>query len=1023
MEQDATPQSRIPTNIADEMRQSYMDYAMSVIIGRALPDVRDGLKPANRRVLYGMQQMGLQPGRPYRKCAKIVGEVMGNYHPHGDQAIYDTLVRMAQPFNMRAPLVDGQGNFGSVDGDPPAAQRYTEARLTRLGASMMEDIEKETVDFQPTYDDSSVEPTVLPTVLPNLLVNGAAGIAVGMATNIPPHNLGEVVDAITFLLENQDLTPDERLEATIARIHGPDFPTAGFIMGREGILQAYRTGRGSVVMRARAEIEVRKNDRESIVITEIPYQVNKARLIEKIADLARDERVRGIADVRDESDRQGMRIVVDVKKGEPAQVVLNNLYKHTPLQDTFGVIFLAIVDQRPRVLNILEACELFIDFRRDVVRRRTAYELRKAEARAHVLEGFAIALDHLDEVIALIRAARTPEVAKQGLLARFALSEIQADEILKLQLQRLTGLERQKIVDELAELRPAHRRPQGHPRLAEADRRDRRRRAAAGARRARATRAARRSWAPRTRSRSRTSSRTRTWRSRSRTRGYIKRTSITSYRAQRRGGRGRMGMKTKDEDFVSNLFIASTHSYILIFTNRGRIYWLKVHEIPDVGPQGKGKAIVNLVQLQAGEKIAAFCAVRDFGSGRLRAPRHPPGHRQEDRARRLLEPAPLAGSSPSRSRTDDQLIDAVLTSGEDELLIGTATGMAIHFSEKDVRPMGRTAYGVKGIELDEGDAVVSLAGGPGGRHRPDRDPQRLRQADDPRRVPHPEPGRQGAHRHQGLRSQRARGGGELPAGRRTGDADHRKGYDHPAEHGGDLDDRPQHPGCPPDPARRGRPPRLGRPPGRTRRRRREPGGPGGRGSRSVQGGSMRERTTALAVALGLAVAGLACSSPEKNVVNQYFGALRANDQGTLTSFAMVAFDQKVDDFKVVSVGPGTTTPATLPDLVKKAAEVEAQQKANEKEYRAWGNDLAVYPKLDRMRDVAVEGRQDAGRPAGDRGQVRRVPGEGPRAQEGRVRRQGRGRAREAQRRALRRPGRRHRDPRPARCSRRTWTST
>jgi DNA gyrase subunit A len=706
MEQDTTPQSRIPTNIADEMRQSYMDYAMSVIIGRALPDVRDGLKPANRRVLYGMQQMGLQPGRPYRKCAKIVGEVMGNYHPHGDQAIYDTLVRMAQPFNMRAPLVDGQGNFGSVDGDPPAAQRYTEARLTRLGASMMEDIEKETVDFQPTYDDSSVEPTVLPTVLPNLLVNGSAGIAVGMATNIPPHNLGEVVDALTFLLENPDLTPDERLEGTIARIHGPDFPTAGFIMGRDGILQAYRTGRGSVVMRARAEIEVRKNDRESIVITEIPYQVNKARLIEKIADLARDERVRGIADVRDESDRQGMRVVVDVKKGEPAQVVLNNLYKHTPLQDTFGVIFLAIVDQRPRVLNILDACELFVDFRRDAVRRRTAYELRKAEARAHVLEGYKVALDHLDEVIALIRAAPNPEVAKQGLLARFALSEIQADEILKLQLQRLTGLERQKIVDELAEL--SLRIADLRDILASGKRIDaivgeelrQVRDVHADPRRTQIVGAANEIAiedliADEDVAISITHS------------GYIKRTSITSYRAQRRGGRGRMGMKTKDEDFVSNLFIASTHSYILIFTNRGRIYWLKVHEIPDVGPQGKGKAIVNLVQLSGGESLAAFCAVRDFGSGGfvLLATRR--GIVKKTELAAFSNPRP-SGIIALSVEDGDQLIDAVLTSGEDELLIGTESGMAIHFSEKDARPMGRTAYGVKGIELDEGDAVVSL---------------------------------------------------------------------------------------------------------------------------------------------------------------------------------------------------------------------------------------------------------------------------------------------------------------------------
>ena len=707
-EQDGTTpaQNRVPTNIADEMRQSYMDYAMSVIIGRALPDVRDGLKPANRRVLYGMQQMGLQPGRPYRKCAKIVGEVMGNYHPHGDQAIYDTLVRMAQPFNMRATLVDGQGNFGSVDGDPPAAQRYTEARLTRLGASMMEDIERETVDFAPTYDDSSVEPTVLPTVLPNLLVNGAAGIAVGMATNVPPHNLGEVVDALTFLLGNRDLTPDERLEAVIARIHGPDFPTAGFIMGREGILSAYRTGRGSIVMRARAEIEVKKNDRESIVITEIPYQVNKARLIEKIAELARDERVRGIADVRDESDRRGMRVVVDVKKGEPAQVVLNNLYKHTPLQDTFGAIFLAIVEQRPRVLNILECCELFLDFRRDVVRRRAAFELRKAEARAHVLEGYVIALDHLDEVIALIRAADSPQQAHAGLVARFGLSPIQADEILKLQLQRLTGLERQKIVDELRELR-----------LRIADLRD----ILASAQRIDAIigeelRAVRDAHADPRRSEIVAAANeiavedliadedvaisiTHT--------GYIKRTAITTYRSQRRGGRGRVGMKTKDEDFVSDLFIASTHSYILIFTNRGRIYWLKVHEIPDVGPQGKGKAIVNLVQLQPGEKLAAFCAVRDFAQG---------GFVLLATSRGIIKKTELAAFSNPRPsgiialsiEEGDRLIAAVLTSGQDELLIGTGSGMAIHFSEEDARPMGRNAYGVKGIELEEGDAVVSL---------------------------------------------------------------------------------------------------------------------------------------------------------------------------------------------------------------------------------------------------------------------------------------------------------------------------
>jgi len=706
-EQDPLAQNRTPTNIADEMRQSYMDYAMSVIIGRALPDVRDGLKPANRRVLYGMQQMGLQPGRPYRKCAKIVGEVMGNYHPHGDAAIYDTLVRMAQPFNMRAPLVDGQGNFGSVDGDPPAAQRYTEARLTRLGASMMEDIDKETVDLQPTYDDSSLEPTVLPTVLPNLLVNGAAGIAVGMATNIPPHNLGEVVEALQFLLASQDLTPDERLEGLIARIHGPDFPTAGFIMGRSGIDSAYRTGRGTIVMRARSEIEPRKGDRESIVISEIPYQVNKARLIEKIAELAREERIRGIQDVRDESDRRGMRIVVDVKRGEPAQVVLNNLYKHTPLQDSFGVIMLAIVEQRPRVLNLLETCELFLEFRREVVRRRTAFELRKAEERAHVLEGYIVALDHLDEVIALIRASQSPQVAQRGLVSRFSLSDVQADEILKLQLQRLTALERQKILDEMAELRTRIadlRDILASPRRVDAiiaEELTRIREAHGDPRRTEIVAAADEIAiedliVDEDVAISITHS------------GYIKRTNITAYRAQKRGGRGKMGMKTKDEDFVSDLFIASTHSYILIFTDRGRIYWLKVHEVPDVGPQGKGKAIVNLVQLQPGEKLAATCAVRDFAQGGqyvLLATRNGIVKKTELGAFANPRPSGIIGLLVEEG---DQLIDAVLTSGEDELLIGTAHGIAIHFSEQDVRPMGRTAYGVKGVELEEGDAVVSL---------------------------------------------------------------------------------------------------------------------------------------------------------------------------------------------------------------------------------------------------------------------------------------------------------------------------
>lgn len=704
--QDPIAALRIPVNLADEMQQSYMAYAMSVIIGRALPDVRDGLKPANRRVLYGMQQMGLQPGRPYRKSAKIVGEVMGNYHPHGDAAIYDTLVRMAQPFNMRALLVDGQGNFGSVDGDPPAAQRYTEARLTRVGAAMMLDIEKDTVNYQPTYDDSSVEPTVLPTVLPNLLVNGAAGIAVGMATNIPPHNVGEVVGGLVFLLENQDLTPDERLEGLLERIPGPDFPTAGFICGRGGIRQAYRTGRGSITMRARAEIEVRKGDRESIVITEIPYQVNKARLIEKIAELVRDKQIEGIADIRDESDRQGMRVVVDIKKGEAPQVILNNLYKHTPLQDTFGIIMLAIVDQRPRVLNLLEACELFIDFRREVVRRRTAHDLRKAEARAHILEGYAIALDHLDEVIALIRGSRTPDEAHRGLVSSFLLSELQAKAILDLQLQRLTGLERQKIVDELAEIRVliadlkdilasagrvdrivgeelnAISLEHGDPRRTEIiDAVDEITAEALIA------------------DEEVVLSITHT--------GYIKRTTIATYRSQRRGGRGRKGMSTREEDFVDQLFIASTHSYILIFSDRGRVYWLKVHEIPEVGPQGKGKAVVNLVHLQQGEKIAAFAAVRDFLPGRYVLLATGKGIVKKTELSAFSNPR-AGGIIALGVEADDSLIEAVLTSGSDEVLMATREGMSIRFNEEDVRPMGRAAYGVKGIELESGDEVVAM---------------------------------------------------------------------------------------------------------------------------------------------------------------------------------------------------------------------------------------------------------------------------------------------------------------------------
>src|SRR5262245_60127898 len=613
---DLVPQQH-PVNIEDEMKRSYMDYAMSVIIGRALPDVRDGLKPAHRRVLYGMRLMGLGPTRAYRKCAKIVGEVMGNFHPHGDASIYDTLVRLAQDFNMRYPIVDGQGNFGSIDGDPPAAMRYTEARLEALADDMMTDLDKETVDFTPNYDETTDEPTVLPAPFPNLLVNGSAGIAVGMATNVPPHNLREVVDGCIWLIQNTHLkdgdevvTRNDKIKSLLNLIPGPDFPTAGYIVGRAGIVQAYTTGRGAILMRARSVIETnKKGDRTSIVFTEIPYQVNKAKLIERIADLVREKTIEGISDLRDESDREGMRIVVEVKRGEVPEVILNNLYKHTPLQSSFGIIMLAIVGGRPKVMNLLELVESFVEFRREIVRRRTEFDLRKAEARYHILEGLRIAIDHLDAVIALIRGAKTVPEARDGLMTQFSLSQIQAQAILDMQLQRLTGLERQKILDELAELLQTIERLRA---ILASDRllmqiivdelkavRDQ----YGDERRTEIIDAtgeinvedliAEEDMAI----------------SVSNT-GYVKRTAISTYRSQRRGGKGRIGMRTRDEDFVSHLFVASTHAYIMIFSDRGRAYWLKVHEIPDVGPGGKGKSIANLVSMEAGEKIAAMLAVK-----------------------------------------------------------------------------------------------------------------------------------------------------------------------------------------------------------------------------------------------------------------------------------------------------------------------------------------------------------------------------------------------------------------------------
>ncbi len=702
--------SKVPVNIEDEMKRSYMDYAMSVIIGRALPDIRDGLKPAHRRVLYGMRTMGLASNRAYRKCAKIVGEVMGNYHPHGDASIYDTLVRLAQEFNMRYPLVDGQGNFGSVDGDPPAAMRYTEARPEPLAEAMMTDLDRETVDFVPNYDETTEEPTVLPTTFPNLLVNGSAGIAVGMATNIPPHNMGEVIDAVIGAIAHRGESREARMKAVFRAVPGPDFPTGGFIVGRQGIFQAYTTGRGAITVRAKtATEESKKGDKVSIVVTEIPYQVNKKRLIENIAELHRDKAIDGISDLRDESDRDGLRIVIELRRGEVPEVVLNNLFKHTQLQTTFGIIMLAIAGGRPKVLSLLEVIEQFVEFRRDVVRRRTEFELRKAEARAHILEGLKIALDHLDEVIRLIRASKSPAEARDGLMTGFKLSQLQAQAILDMQLQRLTGLERQKILDELVELMKTIERLRAilssdellmQVVVSE-------------------LKAVREKYSDERRTTIIDESGefriedliadedmaitvTNT--------GYIKRTAISTYRAQRRGGKGRIGMRTREEDFVSHLFVASTHAYIMIFSDRGRAYWLRVHEVPDVGPGGKGKAIANLVQMEEGERIAALLAVREW---------------PEDEGQQFIVMGsrkgvikktdlsqfknPRAGGIIAMGVEEGDAVIAVeLSDGKEQIFLGTRDGVAIRFDETDVRPMGRTAYGVRGISLRDGDEVVAM---------------------------------------------------------------------------------------------------------------------------------------------------------------------------------------------------------------------------------------------------------------------------------------------------------------------------
>ena len=708
---DDAQRPNVPVTIEDEMRRSYMDYAMSVIIGRALPDVRDGLKPAHRRVIYGMRTMGLASNRAYRKCAKIVGEVMGNFHPHGDASIYDTLVRLAQRFNMRYPLVDGQGNFGSVDGDPPAAMRYTEARLQALSDDLMADLDRETVDFVPNYDETTEEPTVLPAPFPNLLVNGSAGIAVGMATNIPPHNLREVIDGIVWVAENQAAPRMDKERELLQLVPGPDFPTGGFIVGRAGIAHAYLTGRGSITMRARTEIEERKKgDRVAIVVNEIPYQVNKARLLEKIADLVRGKVIEGISDLRDESDRRGMRIVIELRRGEVPEVVLNNLYKHTALQTTFGIIALAIVEGRPQVLPLLDLVERFLGFRREVVRRRTEHDLAKAEARVHILEGLKVALDYLDAVIALIRASRNPAEARQGLIERFSLTEIQAQAILDMQLQRLTGLEREKILEELARLAEKIRELRAI--LANAalllgiviDELREVREKYGDDRRTEIIDGEDGDFAIEDLIVDEdvviTASNT----------GYIKRTAVTQYRNQRRGGKGRIGMRTREEDFLTHLFIASTHAFILIFTDRGRVYPLKVHRIPDVGPAGRGKAIANLVTLDPDEKIAALETVKVFPTDRDRqfvvlGTRRGIVKRVDLSAFRHVR---AGGIIAMGVEPDDAVVGAELTDGQGDVFIGTRAGMAIRFAQSDVRPMGRTARGVRGIRLRDGDDVIAM---------------------------------------------------------------------------------------------------------------------------------------------------------------------------------------------------------------------------------------------------------------------------------------------------------------------------
>jgi DNA gyrase subunit A len=695
-------QKVLPVSLEEEMKTSYIDYSMSVIVARALPDVRDGLKPVHRRVLFGMHELGVAHNKSYKKSARIVGEVLGKYHPHGDTAVYDTMVRMVQDFSLRYPLVDGQGNFGSVDGDSPAAMRYTEARLARIAEEMLRDLDKNTADFTPNFDDSLQEPTVLPSYLPNLLVNGASGIAVGMATNIPPHNLTEVIDGLAALIKKPDISIDKLMK----HITAPDFPTGGIIYGYSGVKEAYKTGRGRLIVRAKANIETLKSNKENIVITELPYQVNKANLIEKIADLVRAGKLSDISNIRDESDRDGMRVVIELKKDAQPAVILNQLFKHTQMQTTFGVIMLSLVHGTPRVLNLKEMMQYFLDHRMDVLKRRTKYDLDAAERRAHILEGYIIALDDIDSVIETIKKSRDVETAKNNLMKKFKLSEIQSKAILDMRLQRLTGLERKKIEDEYKETIKLIERLKGilkseeqryqiiRDELLEIKKR---------------------------------------YGDERKTeiihdytefslediiaeedvvvtishQGFIKRFPVSGYRKQGRGGKGVTGAGTKNDDFIEHMFIASTHQYILFFTDRGRCYWLKVHEIPEAGRAARGRSILNLLQKEKEEEITAFVTVKEFADNKFLVMATEKGTIKKT-ALSAYSNVRKGGINAINLNGGDRLIEVKMTDGGSDIVLGTRNGFAIRFNEKDVREMGRTATGVRGVRLGKGDKVVGL---------------------------------------------------------------------------------------------------------------------------------------------------------------------------------------------------------------------------------------------------------------------------------------------------------------------------